>query len=90
MKPLFLLCALAASVIAFGSNAAYASCASLWYERNQVYKDAGYCFKTARAIRAFGNANCSYDDVNDVPLSANQRAIVKDIVEQERQMGCSE
>ena len=90
MKLLFLVCALAASVIAFGSNAANASCASLWYERNQVYKDAGYCFKTARAIHAFGNANCSYDDVNDVPLSANQRAFVNGVVEQERRIGCSE
>lgn len=90
MKPLFLVCALTASVTVFGSNAAYASCASLWQERNQVYKDAGYCFKTARAIQAFGNAGCSYDNQNDVPLSANQRAFVKDIVEQERRMGCSE
>ncbi|HRY02252.1 MAG TPA: YARHG domain-containing protein, partial [Beijerinckiaceae bacterium] len=26
---------------------AYAqSCGELWYERNAIYKDAGYCFKT--------------------------------------------
>jgi hypothetical protein len=90
MKPNFLVVAAAASLIAFGSNAAHASCSSLWRARNQVYKDAGYCFKTARAIRAFGNAGCSYDSVNDVPLSANQRAFVQDIIEQERRMGCSE
>lgn len=74
--------------VVFAAGAAEASCASLWRERNQIYKDAGYCFKTARAIRAFGNAGCQFDSVNDVPLSANQRAIVSDIVEQERMMGC--
>ena len=69
---------------------AQASCSSLWSERNQIYKDAGYCFKTSRAIRAFGNSGCSFDDINDVPLSARQRAIVRDIVAQERRMGCSD
>ena len=77
-----------AVILAISSGAASASCASLWYERNQIYKDAGYCFKTTRAIRAFGNSGCSYDDINDVPLSARQRAIVADIVAQERRMGC--
>jgi hypothetical protein len=69
---------------------AEASCSSLWYERNQIYKDAGYCFKTTRAIRTFGKSGCSLDDINDVPLSARQRAIVRDIVAQERRMGCSD
>jgi hypothetical protein len=74
----------------FLPSLAHASCSSLWYERNQIYKDAGYCFKTSRAIRSFGNAGCSYDDINDVPLSAHQRAIVRNIVTQERRMGCSD
>jgi hypothetical protein len=78
----------AAAVSSLG--AAEASCASLWYRRNQIYKDAGYCFKTARAIRAFGNAGCSYDDINDVPLSVYQHAIMRDIAAQERRMGCGE
>jgi hypothetical protein len=90
MKLNFLACALAGVVATFAASIAHASCASLWYERNQVYKDAGYCFVTARAIRAFGNAGCSYDDINDVPLSPNQRAVVQDIVAQERRMGCRE
>ena len=64
-------------------------CDELWGERNAIYKDAGYCFKTAKAIRAFGNAGCQYDDIADVPLSARQRADVADIVRQERENGCS-
>jgi hypothetical protein len=75
---------------AFAPALAQASCSSLWYERNQIYKDAGYCFKTARAIRAFGNAGCSFDDINDVPLSARQRAAVQEIVAQERRAGCND
>lgn len=77
-------------VTVFGAQSAEASCASLWRRRNQIYKDAGYCFQTTRAIRSFGNAGCSYDDINDVPLSANQRALVREIIAQERGMGCAE
>jgi hypothetical protein len=69
---------------------ARASCASLWTERNQIYRDAGYCFKTARAIRVFGNAGCSFDNINDVPISARERAALRDIVAQERRMGCGD
>ena len=32
----------------------YMSCGDLWYERNVIYADKGYCFKTKRARRAFG------------------------------------
>lgn len=63
-------------------------CDELWAERNAVYKDAGYCFKTPRAIRAFGNAGCRYDEIADLPLSARDRAKVAEIVEQERQNRC--
>lgn len=88
MKVALLKVVLVAAAAVFSFEAAEASCASLWYKRNQIYKDAGYCFRTARAIRAFGNAGCSYDDINDVPLSAYQRAILRDIAAQERRMGC--
>ncbi|MHB1109400.1 MAG: YARHG domain-containing protein [Devosia sp.] len=32
------------------------SCSELWYERNAIYADNGYCFKTAKARRVFGSA----------------------------------
>ncbi|HRE19716.1 MAG TPA: YARHG domain-containing protein [Rhabdaerophilum sp.] len=63
-------------------------CEDLWYSRNAIYKEAGYCFKTARAIRAFGNAGCLYDDMGAVPLSANARRDVADIQYWERRRGC--
>lgn len=74
--------------VAASPAAAAFPCDALWGERNAIYKDAGYCFRTERAIRAFGNAGCRYDDLADVPLSARQRADIADIQRQERANGC--
>ncbi|WP_342148027.1 YARHG domain-containing protein [Methylorubrum sp. SB2] len=85
------LSALLSALLACAATPAAAAfpCDELWGERNAIYKDAGYCFRTDRAIRAFGNAGCKYDDIADVPLSARQRATVADIVRQERENGCA-
>jgi hypothetical protein len=87
--------AVAAAVLLLASTVGLAaqdfdawSCQDLWMERNQIYKNAGYCFSTARAIRTFGNAGCVYDRQEDVPLSANQRRIVQAIIRAERFNGC--
>ncbi len=64
------------------------ACDDLWVSRNEIYKAQGYCFKTRRAIAHFGNAGCQYDDIEDVPLSANSRRAVADLVRQERDLGC--
>lgn len=77
-----------APLILLAPAAQAASCGELWYARNAIYKEAGYCFRTARAIQAFGNAGCTFDNMNDVPLSARARAQVADIVAQERYQGC--
>ncbi|HEX8168072.1 MAG TPA: YARHG domain-containing protein [Beijerinckiaceae bacterium] len=72
-----------------GASEAWAqSCGQLWYERNSIYKAAGYCFRTPRAIGVFGNAGCRYDSEYDVPLSARQRRRVEDIRAMERELGC--
>ncbi|GEO99655.1 YARHG domain-containing protein [Methylobacterium haplocladii] len=63
-------------------------CEEAWYQRNLIYKQAGYCFRTPRGIRAFGNAGCSYDAVEDVPLSARQRTTVGELKSYERANGC--
>jgi hypothetical protein len=55
---------------AFTPALAQASCSTLWHRRDQIYWQAGCCFKTAPAVRAFGNAGCSFANINDVPLSA--------------------
>ncbi|RDJ21290.1 YARHG domain-containing protein [Bosea caraganae] len=65
-----------------------ATCDGLWAARNEIYKAQGYCFRTQRAIAAFGNAGCQYDAIEDVPLSANDRRTINDIVRQERDLRC--
>ena len=68
--------------------AAAQTCEDLWYQRNEIYKAQGYCFRTKRAIAAFGNAGCQYDNVEDLPLSANDHRAIADILRQERALRC--
>jgi hypothetical protein len=67
---------------------AQSRCQSLWAERNSYYKEAGYCFKTSRAISYFGNAGCRYEDESAVPLSAGARNRIAGIAREERDLGC--
>jgi len=81
---------LAAATLGGAASLAYAqSCQDLWVERNSYYKDAGYCFRTARAIEFFGNEGCIYDNERDVPLSRGVRARIAEIVRLERAYGCN-
>ncbi len=68
-----------ATKIAAEASHAQTTCENLWIRRNSIYKDAGYCFKTSRAISMFGNAGCKYDDNRDLPLSARDREAIIDI-----------
>jgi len=78
----------AASLAATISVSHAQTCQELWVERNQYYKDAGYCFHTPRAIKYFGNAGCRYDDEASVPLSRGVRARIAEIIRLERRFGC--
>jgi hypothetical protein len=64
------------------------NCHDLWIQRNKLFKAAGYCFHTANAISAFGNAGCRHDDVADVPLSERDRALMTAIRGMEQRKGC--
>jgi hypothetical protein len=77
-----------AGTTAIATSARAESCQALWVERNSYYKNAGYCFKTARAISYFGNAGCRYDNEANVPLSGGVRARIDQIVRMERAQGC--
>ncbi len=63
-------------------------CQDLWSMRNHIFKTGGYCFKYPRAIKAFGNAGCSFDTQADVPLSDNDRLILRDIRKSEARQHC--
>ncbi len=64
------------------------TCDELWRERNFIYREAGHCFKTAKAIRRFGNAGCVYDNMGDVWLSRKQRRYIADVQRLEHLRGC--
>jgi YARHG domain-containing protein len=64
------------------------TCDELWYERNSIFKAAGYCFKTPRAISAFGNSRCAHQNVRNLPLSPRDRQRVKAIQLLERDGAC--
>jgi hypothetical protein len=64
------------------------SCQILWEVRNTIYKENGYCFHTPKAIEAFGNAGCLYDDAGDVPLNAAESSNVAAIKKAEAKKGC--
>ena len=80
--------ALLAGGMASPASANPQACADLWTARNEIYKAQGYCFRTQRAIAAFGNAGCQYDKVEDLPLSANDHRVIADILRQERALRC--
>ena len=63
-------------------------CKELWVLRNEIYKNNGYCFTSARAISTFGNAGCGYDNMTEVPLSQMDRVIIRDAKKSEARQGC--
>ncbi len=77
------------AVPAAAQNLQRMGCHDLWVARNQIFKDNGYCFKTARAIREFGNAGCQYDRERDVPMTGQERRQVAQITQAEVANGCS-
>jgi hypothetical protein len=79
----------AAAGVGFISAASAQSCQELWVERNAYYKDAGYCFKTPRAISYFGNEGCMYDNEARLPLPRGVRARIAEITWLERRNGCN-
>jgi hypothetical protein len=60
----------------------------LWELRNIIFKERGYCFHTARAVKAFGNVGCLYDDIARVPRNDFERANVSKIKQAESIKGC--
>lgn len=69
----------AALIVAGASDLSAQSCEEAYYQRNILYKNAGYCFRSPRAIQMFGNAGCRYGSVDEVPLSKQQRAAISEI-----------
>lgn len=65
------------------ADLAASQCGQLWYMRNLIFDQAGYCFRTAKARRYFSNAGCT----GASPRGADA-AEVSRIQSLERQNGC--
>jgi hypothetical protein len=73
------------AVPASAANYAYMSCYNLWYARNSIYAQQGYCFKTQAAIQTFGYG-CFPPYGKLTKWQANQ---VSQIQYWERRKGCT-
>lgn len=89
MRPASVLSVLAFVALPAVAAAQTPSCEQAWQERNAIYKAAGYCFKTPKAVAAFGNAGCKYDEIRDLPLSDRERETVAEIVKFEGRNHCT-
>jgi hypothetical protein len=88
MKSTLPIIAKAGLLLATSAQAQTYSCDRLWFERNQIFANAGYCFKSRRAISVFGNAGCEYDNEHDVALTAPQARALHNIRYLERLGAC--
>ncbi len=61
------------------------SCFDLWYARNQIFANNGYCFTSSEGKKWFDNASCY---TSDPSLTAAEKAQVNQIKEQERAKRC--
>ncbi len=60
------------------------SCGQLWYQRNAIFAQAGFCFKSKRARAVFGpRCYAPYGK-----LSSAKRSVVNEIKRWERRKGC--
>ena len=71
-----------------GSVANGPKCDFLYLMRNAIYKEHGYCFKTARARSEFSNDGCHIDNIAAVPLNLVERANIATIIRAERLKHC--
>ena len=65
------------------------TCDYLWDMRNRIFKEHGYCFKTAKGMSQMGNEGCSIDDLTQVPLNSIERANVATIMQAEKLKRCT-
>lgn len=68
------------------TNAVADSCYDLWYERNLIYAEKGYCFKTDLARRTFSNFACRTDQPR---FSPREQRRIDEIKAEERERGCN-
>lgn len=64
------------------------SCQNLWYVRNRVYDDHGYCFRTPDAIREFDNSDCYVRNAAKLDINRREAQNISRIRQAEQRKGC--
>lgn len=64
------------------------SCQNLWYVRNSIYDDHGYCFRTRAAQAEFDNSDCYETESSRLRFNRHEQTNIDRIVQVERQKGC--
>lgn len=85
MKPMIFAAGLVTSLFLLAPAASAASCWDLWYERNAIYDDNGFCFSTSLGKRTFDNSDCW---TKNPELSQWEQRRVAQIQAEERRRGC--
>ena len=83
----FLCLAVIASPLVLGASAPARaeSCYDLWYARNIIYAENGYCFKTELGKETFSGYDCW---TRNPAFSRSERREVAAIKAEERSRGC--
>jgi len=64
------------------------SCEYLWYVRNRIYDENGYCFQTPRGRSNFDNSDCWTENQAAVSLNQYEQTNVNRIVGVENEKSC--
>lgn len=85
MKKLFLSVVLGGAFLAPHSSAHAESCADLWFKRNEIFAQNGFCFSTRLARNTFRRYECW---TKNPKLSRYERDQVAAIKREERRKRC--
>ncbi|MEM7301157.1 MAG: YARHG domain-containing protein [Pseudomonadota bacterium] len=71
---------------AASQTASAGECQDLWYERNAIFNNNGYCFRSNLGKSLFDNSDCY---TRNARLTRGEQNRVARIKRRERQLGCS-
>jgi YARHG domain len=82
----FKLIGLTLVALTLSSPAMAAFCPDLWFERNAIYDENGFCFKTEKGKATFDNSDCW---TSKPKFSKSEWNRIKAIKRQEKLEGCT-
>ncbi len=82
MKTVF---AAALALASMTAPATAQSCYDLWYQRNEIFAENGFCFSTDLAQRTFSQYSCW---TKNPALTNGERRAIEQIKAEEKRRGC--